>query len=238
MSRRLAHHTPLLKIPVWWRRAVLPLPPFVCPFSFFLSFWRKKILAGRGYRWEHVVTKLRTRGGVKRRAPLFLRRDGVVDLQKTHPKCLRNTRTARSSAPHSDVSGRRVPSEARVTGAACSAGYETRAAGGSQGCEHRRFQERKKTERHEGEGRRTGSTPARAGFWKDDQGDRWGSPAPDKGHDRLAARCAVDSHIHWRSPLSLATCLQPLSLAVSRYHTGTLTQGWQGRPLEYSRVNP
>ena len=26
-------------------------------------------------------------------------------------------------------------------------------------------------------------TPARAGFWKDDQGDRWGSPAPDKGHD-------------------------------------------------------
>ena len=25
----------------------------------------------------------------------------------------------------------------------------------------------------EGWGRRTGSTPARAGFWKDDQGDRW-----------------------------------------------------------------
>ena len=27
-------------------------------------------------------------------------------------------------------------------------------------------------------GRRTGSTPARAGFWKGDQGHRWGSPAP------------------------------------------------------------
>ena len=34
-GRRLAHHTPLLKIPVWWRRAVLPsLPLVVC----FLSF--------------------------------------------------------------------------------------------------------------------------------------------------------------------------------------------------------
>ena len=34
-GRRLAHHTPLLKIPVWWRRAVLPsLPWVVC----FLSF--------------------------------------------------------------------------------------------------------------------------------------------------------------------------------------------------------
>ena len=34
-GRRLAHHTPLLKIPVWWRRAVLPsLPWAVC----FLSF--------------------------------------------------------------------------------------------------------------------------------------------------------------------------------------------------------
>ena len=35
-----------------------------------------------------------------------------------------------------------------------------------------------------------GSTPARAGFWKDGQGHRWGSPAPDKGHGRLAARGA------------------------------------------------
>ena len=42
--------------------------------------------------------------------------------------------------------------------------------------------------------RQTGPPPpARAGFWKDDQGHRWGSPAPDKGHDRLAARCTVDS---------------------------------------------
>ena len=36
-GRRLAHHTPLLKIPVWWRRAVLPsLPWVVCFLSFFL----------------------------------------------------------------------------------------------------------------------------------------------------------------------------------------------------------
>ena len=33
--RRIAHHTPLLKIPVWWRRAVLPsLPWLVCFFPF------------------------------------------------------------------------------------------------------------------------------------------------------------------------------------------------------------
>ena len=37
-GRRLAHHTPLLKIPVWWRRAVLPsLPWVVCFLSFFLQ---------------------------------------------------------------------------------------------------------------------------------------------------------------------------------------------------------
>ena len=37
-GRRLAHHTPLLKIPVWWRRAVLPsLPWVVCFLSFFLD---------------------------------------------------------------------------------------------------------------------------------------------------------------------------------------------------------
>merc|ERR1739847_217651 len=37
-GRRLAHHTPLLKIPVWWRRAVLPsLPWVVCFLSFFLA---------------------------------------------------------------------------------------------------------------------------------------------------------------------------------------------------------
>ena len=53
-----------------------------------------------------------------------------------------------------------------------------------------------------GMGRRTGSPPARAGFWKDDQGDRWGSPAPDKGHDRLAARGTGDSQLHWRSQSS------------------------------------
>ena len=72
------------------------------------------------------------------------------------------------------------------------------------------------------DGTRTGSPPARAGFWKDDQGDRWGSPAPDKGHDRLAARCAVDSHIHWRSHLSLATCLQLVAGSLS-YHRHTDT---------------
>ena len=31
-GRRLAHHTPLLKIPVWWRRAVLPSLPWVVRF--------------------------------------------------------------------------------------------------------------------------------------------------------------------------------------------------------------
>ena len=36
-GRRIAHHTPLLKIPVWWRRAVLPSLPWVlCFVSFFL----------------------------------------------------------------------------------------------------------------------------------------------------------------------------------------------------------
>jgi len=35
-GRRLAHHTPLLKIPVWWRRAVLPSLPWV-ESVFFLS---------------------------------------------------------------------------------------------------------------------------------------------------------------------------------------------------------
>ena len=50
---------------------------------------------------------------------------------------------------------------------------------------------------------------------EDDQGDRWDSPAPDKGHDRLAARCTVDSQLHWRSHLSLATCLQLLAGSLS-----------------------
>ena len=37
-GRRLAHHTPLLKIPVWWRRAVLPSLPWVVRFpSFFFG---------------------------------------------------------------------------------------------------------------------------------------------------------------------------------------------------------
>ena len=85
--------------------------------------------------------------------------------------------------------------------------------------DHARIIPRKKKERKQTrqtrDGTRTGSPPARAGFWKDDQGDRWGSPAPDKGHDRLAARCAVDSHIHWRSHLSLATCLQLVAGSLS-----------------------
>jgi len=34
-GRRIAHDTPLLKIPVWWRRAVLPSASLPC----FLSFW-------------------------------------------------------------------------------------------------------------------------------------------------------------------------------------------------------
>ena len=35
-GRRLAHHTPLLKFPVWWRRAVLPSLPRIV-LVFFLS---------------------------------------------------------------------------------------------------------------------------------------------------------------------------------------------------------
>ena len=89
--------------------------------------------------------------------------------------------------------------------------------------------ERKQT-RQTRDGTRTRSPPARAGFWKDDQGDRWGSPAPDKGHDRLAAGCAVDSHIHWRSHLSLATCLQLVAGSLS-YHRHTDT-GVAGAKLQ------
>merc|ERR1712046_564731 len=36
-GRRLAHHTPLLKIPVWWRRAVLPSLPWGVRFLSFFS---------------------------------------------------------------------------------------------------------------------------------------------------------------------------------------------------------
>jgi len=70
-----------------------------------------------------------------------------------------------------------------------------------------RKKERKQTPQTR-DGTRTGSPPARAGFWKDDQGDRWGSPAPDTGKarkngqrhlnllfhpDNTAARLAVKS---------------------------------------------
>jgi len=45
-GRRLAHHTPLLKIPVWWRRAVLPSLPWVVlehlEVYFFLLFPRSR----------------------------------------------------------------------------------------------------------------------------------------------------------------------------------------------------
>ena len=46
-------------------------------------------------------------------------------------------------------------------------------------------------------------------------GGQVGSPAPDKGHDRLAARCTVDSQLHWRSHLSLATFLRLLTGSLS-----------------------
>ena len=71
-----------------------------------------------------------------------------------------------------------------------------------------RRRKRKKTDSpNEGWGGRTGSPPARAGFWKDDQGHRWGSPAPARGHDRLAARCTVDSQLHRGLPFELAGIL-------------------------------
>ena len=100
-----------------------------------------------------------------------------------------------------------------------------------KGKENRRAERKKerKQTRQTRDGTRTGSPPARAGFWKDDQGDRWGSPAPDKGHDRLAARCAVDSHIHWRSHLSLATCLQLVAGSLSHMHTDTGVAGAAAR---------
>ena len=49
----LAHHTPLLKIPVWWRRAVLPsLPWVVCFLSFFLYTGH-----GTGAHWKRILDK-------------------------------------------------------------------------------------------------------------------------------------------------------------------------------------
>ena len=51
------------------------------------------------------------------------------------------------------------------------------AKGGMGGRREKRKKERKQT-RQTRDGTRTRSPPARAGFWKDDQGDRWGSPAP------------------------------------------------------------
>ena len=73
-----------------------------------------------------------------------------------------------------------------------------------------RKKERKQT-RQTRDGTRTGSPPARAGFWKNDQGDRWGSPAPDKKHkrhDRLAR-----SAVHGGLPTPLAVSSHDLSLA-------------------------
>ena len=97
----------------------------------------------------------------------------------------------------------------------------------SQSLVPERKKERKQT-RQTRDGTRTRSPPARAGFWKDDQGDRWGSPAPDKGHDRLA------SAVHGGIPTPLAVSSQssdlpPASRWQSLATTGTLTQGWQGR---------
>ena len=49
-GRRLAHHTPLLKIPVWWRRAVLPSLPWLVRFlSFFFARGELDRLEGPGY---------------------------------------------------------------------------------------------------------------------------------------------------------------------------------------------
>ena len=46
-ERGLAHHTPLLKIPVWWRRAVLPsLPWAVCFLSFFRQARHRQVRTG------------------------------------------------------------------------------------------------------------------------------------------------------------------------------------------------
>ena len=89
-------------------------------------------------------------------------------------------------------------------------------------------EERKKTQTLTRNGRRTGSPPARAGFWKVDQGHRGFSDAPDKGHDRLAARCSVDSQLPLTlavSSQSIATCnlLPPASHWQSLATTGTLT---------------
>jgi hypothetical protein len=89
-------------------------------------------------------------------------------------------------------------------------------------------EERKKTQNLTRNGRRTGSPPARAGFWKVDQGHRGFSDAPDKGHDRLAARCSVDSQLPLTlavSSQSIATCnlLPPASHWQSLATTGTLT---------------
>ena len=51
---------------------------------------------------------------------------------------------------------------------------------------------------------------------------------PDKGHDRLAARCSVDPQLHWRSHLSLATASsQPFS-AVGLLGSGSSSLQWLG----------
>ena len=65
-GRRLAHHTPLLKIPVWWRRAVLPSLPWVS--VFFLSFrldtgadWRVLALSQASHE-KRILTYWRRAG--------------------------------------------------------------------------------------------------------------------------------------------------------------------------------
>merc|ERR1712086_202479 len=78
-GRRLAHHTPLLKIPVWWRRAVLPsLPWVVCFLSFFLR--------DPSWSWSRVVT----RWGVASRLS-FMRGRGYMYLNPGLESCARQT---------------------------------------------------------------------------------------------------------------------------------------------------
>ena len=97
-----------------------------------------------------------------------------------------------------------------------------------------RVKERKKTDKpNEGweEDRVVPTCTSR--ILEDDQGHRWGSPAPDKARGTRQARSAV--HGGLPTPLAVSSQssdLPPASHRQSLTTTGTLTQGWQGRRHE------
>ena len=81
------------------------------------------------------------------------------------------------------------------------------------------------------DGTETGSPPARAGFWKDDQGDRWALLllTRDTTCSQRDARWNPNST---GGLSSQSSDLPPACRWQSLATTGTLTQGWQGRRHE------